>query len=54
MNEKKIEFMNEKKWNDFDVRPSKIFGYEVPVYTPSIFREFRVKFLQPIILKTIL
>ena len=41
MNEKKIEFMNEKKWNDFDVRPSKIFGYEVPVYTPSIFREFR-------------
>ena len=29
MNEKKIEFMNEKKWNDFDVRPSKIFGYEV-------------------------
>jgi len=41
MNEKKLEFMNEKKWNDFDVRPSKIFGYEVPVYTPSIFREFR-------------
>ena len=28
MNEKKIEFMNEKKWNDFDVRPSKIFGYD--------------------------
>ena len=31
----------EKKWSDFEERPSKVFGYEVPVFTPSIFREFR-------------
>ena len=25
----------EKKWSDFEERPSKVFGYEVPVFTPS-------------------
>ena len=29
------------KWNQFKVTESKKFGYQVPVYTPSIFREFR-------------
>jgi dTDP-4-dehydrorhamnose 3,5-epimerase len=29
------------KWNQFKVTESKKFGYEVPTYTPSIFREFR-------------
>lgn len=33
--------MSNKKWNDFDERPSNVFGYEVPIFTPSIFREFR-------------
>lgn len=29
------------KWNDFKIEQSKKFGQEVPIYTPSIFREFR-------------
>jgi dTDP-4-dehydrorhamnose 3,5-epimerase len=29
------------KWNQFKVTESKKFGYQVPIYTPSIFREFR-------------
>jgi dTDP-4-dehydrorhamnose 3,5-epimerase len=29
------------KWNQFKVTESKKFGYQVPTYTPSIFREFR-------------
>lgn len=29
------------KWNEFIEIPSNIFGYEVPVFEPSIFREFR-------------
>jgi len=30
-----------KKWDEFIETPSKKFGYEVPIYTPSIFREYR-------------
>jgi dTDP-4-dehydrorhamnose 3,5-epimerase len=29
------------KWDDFKITPSKKFGYEVPTYTPSIYREYR-------------
>ena len=29
------------KWDEFQITPSKKFGYEVTMYTPSIFREFR-------------
>ena len=29
------------KWNQFKVTESKKFGYQVPSFTPSIFREFR-------------
>lgn len=29
------------KWNDFKTTPSEKFGYYVPIYTPSIFREYR-------------
>jgi len=29
------------KWNDFQEKPSKNFGYNVITYIPSIFREFR-------------
>ena len=29
------------KWNQFKVTESKKFGYQVPLFTPSIFREFR-------------
>jgi dTDP-4-dehydrorhamnose 3,5-epimerase len=29
------------QWNEFNVTPSKTFGYEVPVYQPSVFREYR-------------
>jgi dTDP-4-dehydrorhamnose 3,5-epimerase len=29
------------KWNQFKVTESKKFGFDVPVFTPSIFREFR-------------
>ena len=32
---------NNEKWDEFLITPSKKFGYEVPTYTPSIFREFR-------------
>ena len=31
----------DKKWNQFQIEPSKKFGFEVPITTPSIFREFR-------------
>jgi len=30
-----------KKWDEFMETPSKKFGYEVPIYTPSIYREYR-------------
>ena len=29
------------KWDEFIETPSNKFGYEVPVFTPSIYREFR-------------
>ena len=29
------------KWDEFQVTPSKTFGYEVPLYQPSVFREYR-------------
>ena len=29
------------KWDEFKITPSKKFGYEVPTYTPSIYREYR-------------
>ncbi len=29
------------KWNEFITTPSKKFGYQVPTYTPSIYREYR-------------
>ena len=31
----------DNKWNNFQESPSKKFGHEVPIYTPSVFREFR-------------
>ena len=30
-----------KEWKEFEEEPSSVFGYEVPVFTPSIFREYR-------------
>lgn len=30
-----------KKWEDFDISYLKTFGTEVPVYTPSVYREYR-------------
>lgn len=30
-----------KSWNTFETIPSKKFGYEVQIYEPSVFREFR-------------
>ena len=29
------------KWDEFIETPSKKFGYEVPTFTPSIYREYR-------------
>jgi dTDP-4-dehydrorhamnose 3,5-epimerase len=29
------------KWNEFVITPSEKFGYEVPIYQPSVFREYR-------------
>lgn len=29
------------KWNSFDILQSKAFGYQVPQFQPSVFREFR-------------
>ena len=29
------------KWDEFIETPSKKFGYEVPIFTPSIYREYR-------------
>ena len=29
------------KWDDFIKTPSKKFGYDVPIFTPSIYREYR-------------
>lgn len=29
------------KWDEFKVTPSKTFGLEVPIFTPSIYREYR-------------
>lgn len=29
------------KWNQFEVIPSNIFGYEVSTYNPSVYREYR-------------
>jgi dTDP-4-dehydrorhamnose 3,5-epimerase len=29
------------KWDEFVVTPSKKFGYEVPLFQPSVFREYR-------------
>ena len=29
------------KWDEFQITPSKKFGYEVPVFQPSVFREYR-------------
>jgi CheY-like chemotaxis protein len=29
------------KWDEFTEAPSKKFGYEVPIFTPSIYREYR-------------
>ena len=29
------------KWNDFEVSPSTVFGDDVLIYTPSIYREYR-------------
>lgn len=33
--------MSDSKWNNFDVIPSRIFGYDIPQFQPSVFREFR-------------
>ena len=29
------------KWDEFQITPSKKFGHEVEIYTPSIYREYR-------------
>ena len=29
------------KWNQFEIIPSNIFGFQVPTYNPSVYREFR-------------
>ena len=29
------------KWDEFTITPSKKFGLEVPIYQPSVFREYR-------------
>ena len=29
------------KWDEFQITPSKKFGYDVPMYQPSVFREYR-------------
>ena len=29
------------KWDEFTITPSKKFGYDVPMYQPSVFREYR-------------
>ncbi len=29
------------KWNEFEITPSKKFDYEVPMFQPSVFREYR-------------
>jgi len=29
------------RWNDFEVRPSKVFGDEVPMFSPTSYQEFR-------------
>lgn len=29
------------KWNEFQINPSKKFGYEVVTYQPAVFREYR-------------
>ena len=29
------------KWDEFIETPSKVFGYQVPIFTPSIYREYR-------------
>jgi len=29
------------KWDEFIETPSKKFGYEVPIFQPSVFREYR-------------
>ena len=29
------------KWDEFAVTPSKKFGYDVPMFQPSVFREYR-------------
>jgi dTDP-4-dehydrorhamnose 3,5-epimerase len=31
----------DNKWNEFQITPSKKFGYEVPIFQPSVFREYR-------------
>jgi len=28
-------------WKAFEITPSQVFGYEVPIFTPSIYREYR-------------
>lgn len=33
--------MSNSKWNEFKIIPSKVFGNDVLVYEPSVFREFR-------------
>ena len=29
------------KWDEFQITPSKKFGLEVPIFQPSVFREYR-------------
>jgi dTDP-4-dehydrorhamnose 3,5-epimerase len=28
-------------WNEFSITPSNVFGYEVPIYQPSVYHEYR-------------
>ena len=37
----KVYIMSYNKWDEFVVTPSKKFGFEVPLYQPSVFREYR-------------
>ena len=36
-----IKLNMDNKWNEFQITPSKKFGIEVPIFQPSVFREYR-------------
>ena len=36
-----IKHSMSNKWDEFQITPSKKFGYEVPMYQPSVYREYR-------------